>query len=152
MLTWGIRGWMLSLRIQGYNSITNGGNFFKLICGHMFIKFLICRNFLHKTYESIWLEQLVYFYTKRGLVSIYGQNAHPLGQNAHSWVSCLTQWSNLSIIIKYNCSNSIKIRQQLSVVCVISIISYRYITFFKNTLRVWDPIITNMHCLWANIH
>ena len=130
----------------GYYFIIIGWISLKLICGHMFIKFLIFRYFRHKIYDIVWLEQLFYFYTKRGVVPVYGQNAHRLGQNAHSWVCRLTQWSILSIIITYyNNSISIKITiwhpldnivvywtTPLRVVCVISIISYRYITvFFK---------------------
>ena len=37
------------------------------------------------------------------------QNADPLGENAHSWVCCLSQWSNVGLIIAYNNPNSIKI-------------------------------------------
>ena len=65
--------------------------------------------FFRKIFDIIALEQLVHFYTKSVIVPVCGQNAHPLEQNAYPRVCCLTQWSNLSLIIAYDNSNSIKI-------------------------------------------
>ena len=86
----------------------------------------------------------------------------------HSWMCHLSQWSNLSLIITYDNSNSIKIEIwlildnsdiystiQLSAVCVISIISLVHLDlspFFKSTLRSWDPIVANPHYLWPNVY
>ena len=132
------------LRIQDYNFITNGENSLKLICGHMFIKSMICIYFLHSTYDIIGLKQFVHFYTERGVVLLSGQNAHLLGKtpkllffliitNDNSNSINITIWLILNDIVVYSTI-------QLSIVCVISIISYRYITIFRKHIA----------CLWSN--
>ena len=111
----------------------------------MFIRFLMCRLFrIENTISSDW-NSLFTFTQKRRRACMW---AHPTlivinNKSNHIKITIWVILDNIVVHLTY---------KQLSVVCVISIISYRHITIFKSILRGWYPIIANLNYVWPNVN
>ena len=109
---------------------------FKLICGHMFIKFLICSFFLPEyTILSDWNSLFTFTQTEAsclyvGKPSLLGVS--PIAVIKLSWSITYHKSSSITNAIWLILDNiAVYSTTQLSAVCVISIISYKYITILE---------------------
>ena len=135
MMTWRTRGRTPILGIQDHNLITNGGsslNWYVAMCSS------------NSWYADIFVLNILYYRIRIACLLLHKPRRRACTwANLHSWVCRLSRWSNLSVIITNNKSSFIKntiwlildnivvdSTTQLSAVCVISIISYRYISIF----------------------